>query len=617
MAGNLLQTIWLKNTKRARSLLKKMSPSRRVVTLAAAGLGALVIIYLVFVLAYSGRVFPQVMVGDVSFGGLRTSAVAGRLSELAAANKDKPIRLNYADKVSSINPGDISWQLDATTTANQIVAVGRNHSWGQRILEQIAAPFARHRIAPTVSYNSELLTNFLANITDTIDEPAVNASARFVGDKLIITHEQVGKAVNRAEIEAVILGAWAGFQTSEVKMETAFDAPDVVLGDETELRSKVETLQQTALTLKWADSTKVLNKAEISQLIGFTPGPSNSNQATLQAAFTAEAVKNYLSVLANGSINAPAKDPKLIIKDGVLAVGQASSAGRTVDLEASTVSVLAILQSTGANKTAELTLKTQEPNITEANLASLGIKERIGFGETSFAGSPANRIHNIRNGVSLLQSALIKPGDVFSTVSTLGAVDDTTGFLPELVIKENKTTPEFGGGLCQVSTTLFRTVMNAGLKVTERQNHSYRVSYYEPPVGLDATIYLPKPDFKFLNDTPGHLLLQGRVERNKVIFELWGSSDGRVSSISTPQILSTTPPGDPIYADTDTLFKGETKQIEKAHDGAVAVATYTVTRNGAVINKQTFKSIYKVWPARFLVGTKEPPAPADPPPPTP
>jgi vancomycin resistance protein YoaR len=144
-------------------------------------------------------------------------------------------------------------------------------------------------------------------------------------------------------------------------------------------------------------------------------------------------------------------------------------------------------------------------------------------------------------------------------------------------------------------------------------NHSYRVSYYEPPLGLDATIYLPKPDFKFLNDTPGHILVQGRVEGNKVIFELWGTSDGRSSAISDTQILSTTPAGEPIYADTDTLFRGETKQIEKPHDGAVTTATYTVSRAGAVINKQVFKSIYKAWPARFLVGTKEPPAP----PPTP
>jgi vancomycin resistance protein YoaR len=275
------------------------------------------------------------------------------------------------------------------------------------------------------------------------------------------------------------------------------------------------------------------------------------------------------------------------------------------------VAVLAVLEDTTLPRQAALTLKVQDPVVDENSLDALGIKEIIGRGETSFAGSPANRIHNIKTGLSFLQSALLKPGEEFSTVKKLGAVDNTTGYLPELVIKENRTTPEYGGGLCQVSTTLFRAVLKAGLKVTERQNHSYRVSYYEPPVGLDATIYLPRPDFKFLNDTPGHILVQGQVIGNRIIFELWGTSDGRTSVVTDPIITNIKPPPPEIRTETDTLPLGEVKQIEKPHEGATAIAYYTVTRNGQVINKQTFKSIYKPWAARFLVGTRvdNPPPP--------
>jgi vancomycin resistance protein YoaR len=130
---------------------------------------------------------------------------------------------------------------------------------------------------------------------------------------------------------------------------------------------------------------------------------------------------------------------------------------------------------------------------------------------------------------------------------------------------------------------------------------------------MDATIYLPKPDFKFVNTTDRHILVQGQVVGNKVIFELWGTSDGRTVSISDPAVTNITEPGEPIYADTDTLVRGETKQIEKPHQGATASFVYIVTKDGKEINKQTFKSIYKAWPARFLVGTRDPAAP----PPTP
>ena len=180
----------------------------------------------------------------------------------------------------------------------------------------------------------------------------------------------------------------------------------------------------------------------------------------------------------------------------------------------------------------------------------MGLKELIGTATTSYAGSPSNRRYNIANGTKYLAGKLFKPGEEFSVVKSLGAVDATTGYLPELVIKENRTTPEYGGGLCQVSTTLFRAALNAGLKITERKNHSYRVSYYEREVGpgLDATIYLPSPDLKFLNDTPGWILIQGTVNnaKSEVTFELYGTNDGRRSVVGKPVVYDITNPPDPI-----------------------------------------------------------------------
>lgn len=601
-----LRKTWKKAVDR---FIKLPLPKRRAVV-GSVAVGALAIIYLAYLLLFFNRVYPNVSVGSVEFGGLKRSEIPARLAAAVASHDQWPVQLHYDDSSSSVSPGDVSWRMDMDATSDRIYQVGRDQNYLTSFWAHLRAPLSRIRPEPVVSYDAELLDSQLTSVTETIDEPAVDATANFIGDKLVVTHEKVGKTINRAEVAAAILANWANLRGGEVTLEAKFDAPEIVIGNEDNLKAAVSTLQGTKLTLKWDSTAKPLDRSEMSQLIGFVGSTgSEGDQQTLRAEFTTDRAKAYLTALATTSINQPAKDPKLVIKDGVLAIAQASSSGRVVDIEVSASTVIAALGNTETDKVAELTLKAQEPIIKESNLAELGIKERIGIGETSFAGSPANRIHNIRNGVSLMQSALIKPGAEFSTVGTLGRVDDTTGFLPELVIKENKTTPEFGGGLCQVSTTLFRSVMNAGLKVTERQNHSYRVSYYEPPVGLDATIYLPKPDFKFLNDTPGHILVQGKVAGNKVVFELWGTSDGRTSTISEPQILSTTPAGDPEYADTDTLFKGEQKQIEKAHDGAVTIATYTVMRGGQVINKQTFKSVYKRWPAKILVGTKEPPAP--------
>jgi len=241
-----------------------------------------------------------------------------------------------------------------------------------------------------------------------------------------------------------------------------------------------------------------------------------------------------------------------------------------------------------------------------------GISELIGKATTPFTGSPKNRVSNIENGIKFLTGILIQPGEGFSTLDALGEVDDTTGYLPELVIKGDETIPEFGGGLCQVSTTLFRAVLNAGLPVSERQNHSYRVSYYEYNEdgnyigpGLDATIYNPNPDLKFKNDTDSTILIYGYVEGDKATFELYGTKDGRTVEIEGPETLTVIPAGNPIYIDTNALAKGSVRKIETAHSGGSVIATYKVTYPDGTIREQEFKSWYKKWPAKYLVGIRE------------
>ena len=137
---------------------------------------------------------------------------------------------------------------------------------------------------------------------------------------------------------------------------------------------------------------------------------------------------------------------------------------------------------------------------------------------------------------------MIKPGAEFSFITTLGPVDETTGYLPELVIKPNATVPEYGGGMCQVSTTAFRAALNAGLKITERTNHAYPVSYYNPQ-GLDATVYIPKPDLRFINNTPGYILIQTKIVGTQLFFDFYGTNDGRSVTLQGPTVLEHNPDG--------------------------------------------------------------------------
>jgi vancomycin resistance protein YoaR len=243
----------------------------------------------------------------------------------------------------------------------------------------------------------------------------------------------------------------------------------------------------------------------------------------------------------------------------------------------------------------------EEPMVTKKTIDQYNISELVGYSKTSFKGSSDDRINNITIGVSKLNGLLIAPGEEFSALKAIGEVTEEAGYMKEFVIKENKSVKEWGGGLCQVGTTLFRLALNAGLPITERTNHSYLINYYGP--GLDATIYSPHPDLRFVNDTGHYLLLQGRVEDTNVILELYGQKDGRQAVVSEPVLSDFLPAPDTKYVTTFDLPPYAEKCSETPKIGVTANVTYRVALRSGEVREQDFKSVYKPWQKICLVGS--------------
>lgn len=586
------------------------------------------IIYASYTLAYRSKIYPNTYVGNVNFGK-KTPAEAEELLKQSIQSLPKELEITLDGQAKpSIKRDDLSATYNTKDTVDSLYSVGRNASFAQSVAEITKSIISRNHRLAKVAFDNQKAADALGKTTSALSNPAKDASVTLNKDgSLTVTPEKEGNGITTQELSESITTS-LGKLSNKVALSSKPLKPKLTQNQLTPVLDEVKSiLQKAPLTLKvedkkieadsktvfsWLAFSTVVEPSEkpLPSPISFYPfvqtASANQQDATATVTFDEEAIKVYVANFAN-TANKPAQNAELGVINGEVKIVKAHTNGTKIKVEDSVKEIIKALSSTETTQPATITLATEtdEAKIQESTLTSLGIKEVIGHGETNFKGSPPNRVHNLKTGTGFLNGELIAPGAEFSTVKTLGAVDGSTGYLPELVIKDNKTTPEFGGGLCQVSTTLFRSVMNAGLKVTERHNHSYRVSYYEPPIGLDATIYLPAPDFRFLNDTPGYILVQGRVEGTRIIFDLYGTKDGRSSTISEPIVTNITDPPPPMYVDTDTLPKGEVKQIEKAHQGATAVVTYTVTREGKELFKQTFRSKYKAWQARYLVGTKE------------
>lgn len=325
-------------------------------------------------------------------------------------------------------------------------------------------------------------------------------------------------------------------------------------------------------------------------------------------------VLNNTITLLQKVINRRPVDALFTFENGRVTAFKPSADGKSLDANTAKGLILAQtpnLAKLNAPKTVEIELpvKTVEPKVTTDKVNNLGIKELVGRGTSLFYGSIPNRIYNLTLASSRLNGILIAPDEVFSFNKAVGDVSSLTGYKQAYVIQNGRTVLGDGGGVCQVSTTFFRAILNAGFPIVERNPHAYRVHYYEEDSGpgIDAAIYTPTVDLKFKNDSGHHLLVQSYVnpEEMSLTFELYGTKDGREVTVNKPVILSTAPAPEPLYQDDPNLPKGEVKQVDFAAPGARVYFTREVRKDGKVIISDKFSSNYRPWQAVFLRGTKE------------
>lgn len=254
-----------------------------------------------------------------------------------------------------------------------------------------------------------------------------------------------------------------------------------------------------------------------------------------------------------------------------------------------------------------LILKTIQPTLTLEKLNDLGIKELIGFGDSYYEHSIPNRVWNVALTAEKIDLTLIPPGAEFSFNKNLGEVSRRTGYRSAYVISGGKTVLGDGGGVCQVSTTLFRAALNAGLNITKRKAHSYRVSYYElnQKPGIDATVYSGDVDLRFINDTPGYILMKTMTDSENLYMkiELYGTSDGRKSEIANHKTWDLRGPPAPVYYPTTEIPKGKLQQVDWSVSGIKASFDYIVKdKDGQIIRQENYYSNYVPWSAKYLQG---------------
>lgn len=574
-------------------------------------LGIIVVWTLGYQLMYAGRIFPGVSVAGVDLSGLTRDDAALKLSQTLSYPITGKILFRDGEKVWVASPAELGMVFDPSSTAGAAFQLGRSGGLFGSLSGQIQARSAGVYVPAVILFDQRVATQYLSQISTQINQPLTEASLELEGTNVVAKAGQVGREL-KIEATMVYLGAQLQtFTDGEVSLVVREIQPQIL--DVSAQADAARQVLSQPLTLTIQNSTEgdpgpyVYDVQVLASLLG-VQRVQNGTQTEVHVVLNSEGLRNLLNPIKAEVDRAPS-NAKFIFNDDTkqLDLMEDSKTGRAMDVNASISTINDALFR--GEHTVSLVINEAQPKIPGAATGQeLGITELIASETSYFYGSSQERIQNIKAAAERFHGVMIAPGEIFSMGAAMGDVSLENGFAEALIIFGGRTIKGVGGGVCQVSTTLFRTVFNAGFPVVERYSHAYRVSYYEMTAsgavdpdlaGLDATVYFPLVDFKFKNDSPYWILMETYVNESgrSLTWKMYSTSTGRTVSWNTTGPVNIVPAPPPLLEENPELKKNEMKQVDYAANGADVTVTRTVSQNGAVLFQDQFVTHYEPWQA--------------------
>lgn len=562
-----------------------------------------------------GKIYPGVSMAGVDLAGLTPAQATDRLARNLLFPQTGKIVFEDGSQVWVASPADLGLKLDFQANAQTAYQYGRSGNPLKRISSQLQTWSDGVDLAPSLTYDEQVALNYLNRIAEQVDRPTMEASMKLEGVEVVAIQGQIGRK----------LDILASLEKLKIQIQTLSDGviplvieetpPEIMDASQQAEAARQILSQPLTLTLPdWKDGDSGPWKIPASQLAEMLKiERSDSTQGLqIQVGLSDEALTTYLNALS-GDINRNPANARFIFNDDtrLLDLLQPAVIGRSLDVPATITTIHQALAN--GQHTVPLTLATLQPAVADdATGEQLGITDNIVSYTSYFRGSTTERLQNIELAAANFHGLLIPPGATFSMASVMGNVSLDTGYAEAWIIFGGRTIKGVGGGVCQVSTTLFRAAFMAGFPISERHPHAYRVGYYEQTAsgydadlaGLDATVFVPMVDFQFVNDSPHWLLMETYFypTSRSLTWKFYSTSDGRTVEWETSGPQNVVEPPDPIFEENPELAQGEVKQVDWSAEGADVTVVRTVYRDGQVILSDSFITHYLPWADIYQYG---------------
>ena len=591
----------------------------RILTASIGGLGLFfLVIGLVtgtYQVLFSGRIFPGITMSGVDLSSMTEVQAASALQQSLTYPTSGQVVFRDGSRVWTATPAELGMDFKLGTTVQLAYDIGRKGGWLSDLAGQLNAWQGGLNLLPVVVYDERMARDYLLNIARQIDLPMKETDLHLEGTNVLYSPGQTGRVLNIDATLANLMANLSTFQDGDVPLAIEEQAPAVL-----EASAQADALRQIlsaplTLTIMNAQASDpgpwTIAPADLAGMLTIE-GVQTASGGQYQISANSQALDKYLAQIAP-TVNHSSQNARFYFDDNTrqLVLVQPASAGRTMDVAASRDAILQKLL-TGEHTIPLVIEQTKAAVDTDATAASLGITGLVRSYTSYFRGSSQERMQNIQAASKQFYGLLVPPNSTFSMAQALGDVSLQNGYAEALIIYNGRTITGVGGGVCQVSTTLFRTALFGGYPIIERHEHAYRVMYYEQTAsgtdpnlaGIDATVYVPLVDLKFKNDRPYWLLMETyfHADTSSLEWKFYSGDDGRTTEVTNEGLQNIFPAPEPRFEEDPSLAPGICKKVDYSADGADVTVQQIVSRAGSTLFTDTIFTHYEPWQAVYDYG---------------
>lgn len=555
---------------------------------------------------YNDRIYPSIVVGDVPVGGLTAQQAGDRISDRAAELERGTVTFSYGGKTWTPTLSELGATVEGERSIQQAFALGRSDDAASRFAFTGDILRGDQSVALRSRVDQSVLDRWFDRVNSDLGQPAVNAQIAVNDTDVSISPDATGIVVDRDAATDIILGSLTELEPVSGELPTVVDQPVIRVADLEAVQSDVQKALSRPVPVQFEDQAWNIEAGTLSQYLTVTT-TYEGGEAGVDLAIDQEALGAVLRTQFAGEVNRAPVDARVAWSDTGLIALDPSTDGIT--LKASEFATVVSDSFLNGHQRVEMPVVVMKPEVDSNNLAALQIDTQLGRGDSNYDGGTEQRDINIEVGTDLMNGTLVKPGEMFSFNGAVGEITADKGYVEAAVVVGERTGKDIGGGICQVSTTVFRAALLAGMPIDEWHPHTYRISGYERDgwgPGYDASILQwgedPSQwgDFQFQNPTDGWLLVEAWTAYPHVIVNIYGKDMG--TTVEFTGEFEGEVPGEheDIEVVKDDLAAGTMRQTEYPLDGyEAAFVRIMKDKDGKVIAEREFYTHFKgrgnVW----------------------